>query len=76
MTQRLHNSEPFTINNTFNAVFHYTLLTANDHPRYLSVIENTSGSFSNSYAFILTVWFEYTILVNVLQRYTKKYVNI
>ena len=68
--QLLHNSEQFMINDTFNVVYHYTLLAKNDHPRYLSVIENTSGSFSISYAFILTVWFEYTILVNVLQRFT------
>ena len=65
----LHNSEELMINDTFNVVFNYTLLATNDHPRYLSVIENTSGSFSNSFALILTIWFEYTILVNVLQRF-------
>ena len=64
------------INDTFHVVYHYTLLAKNDHPRYLSVIENTSGSFSNSYAFILTVWFEYTILVNVLQRLICKYMSV
>ena len=74
--QFLHNSEQLMINDTFDVVFNYTLLATNDHPRYLSVIENTSGSFSNSYAFILTVWFEYTILVNVLQRFMSVFVCI